>query len=142
MTKKGAAKKVAAKKVATKKVVARKPAAKKVASKKTSAKKASTRTAARKPAARKIAPRTDITPEQALANTQRLLAEKQARAHETPPWQEIGHEGSHVPESGFQSNEARDQANHRHDDEMRLQGNQGSIGTQDRHAQGKRDSRG
>jgi hypothetical protein len=145
------AKKAAAKKVATKKVVARKPAAKKAATKKVAtrqvvarkpaAKKAAAKKVATRPAARKPTPSpAPITPEQALENTRKLLEAKQAHARETPPWQEIG-QPAHVPEAGFQSDEARAKANELHESEARLQANQGSVSTVDRHNQGKRDAR-
>lgn len=79
---------------------------------------------------------------QALDNTRKLLEEKQAQARETPAWQALDQHGSSkAPESGFQSDEARVQADQLHEGEMRLEGNQGSIGTHDRHNQAKRDNR-
>jgi len=47
-----------------------------------------------------------------------------------------------VPEAGFQSEEARLKANELHQGETHQSAIQGSIGTTDRHNQGKRDSRG
>ena len=46
-----------------------------------------------------------------------------------------------MPQPGFQSDEARAKAEELHAGESRMQAIQGSIGTQDRHNQGKRDSR-
>ena len=153
-TAKKATKKAAAKKKATKKAAAKKATAKKAAAKKTPAKKATTakktatakkttakkapvrKTATAKPAAKKA-----ITPKRALANTRKLLREKQAQARTTPPWQALdGHHGT-APQSGFQSDGARVQAEHLHEAEVRLEGNQGSVSTHDRHNQGKRDNR-
>src|SRR5207342_892486 len=98
---------------------------------KVTAKKASTR-AVRRP----------ITPEEALDNTRNLLAAKQLRARQTPPWQAHDTQSSgHVPDAGFESAGARDHAAALHESEMRLDANKGSISTQDRHQQGKRDNR-
>ncbi|HEY9540396.1 MAG TPA: hypothetical protein VIR05_02030 [Luteimonas sp.] len=93
--------------------------------------------ARRKPAAR---PRR-ITPEQALENTRKLLEAKQEHDRQPPPWQQLdgGHDvGDH---GGYQSGEAAAKAAELHAAESRLQATQGSIGTQGRHDQGKRDNR-
>ena len=141
-TKKVAKKKVAAKKVARKKV----PAKKTVARKKTAAKKAvAKKTVARKkvPAkktAKKAAPRR-ITAKKALANTRKLLAQKQAQAREAPPWQALDVAHGTSPQPGFQSGEARAKAGELHEAEARLEANHGSASTVDRHNQGKRDQR-
>ena len=112
---------------ATKKVAKKKVAAKKVARKKVPAKKA--------------APRR-ITAKKALANTRKLLEQKQAQAREAPPWQalEAAH-GTGSPQPGFQSGEARAKAGELHEAEARLEANHGSASTVDRHNQGKRDQR-
>ena len=132
---------------------ARKPAAKKSARKtakkatKQSAKKAATkRTTARKTTAKNTATRRTtakkaITPKQALANTRKLLAQKQAQARATPPWQALDDHHDQAPHAGFQSDGARVQAEELHEAEARLQGTHGSISTHDRHNQGKRDQR-
>lgn len=130
---------------------ARRPAAektvRKAATKRPAAKKAARKTAAKRPAAkkatgkpRKTAPR-KITPKQALANTRKLLEAKQAHDRQAPPWQQL--EGPHgtVPPSGYQSAEAAARAEELHAGESRMPAIQGSIGTQDRHHQGKRDQR-
>jgi len=105
----------------SKKATAKKATAKKATAKKTAAKKA--------------------TAKKALANTRKLLREKQAQARQVKPWQALdGHHGK-TPQPGFQSDEARVQAESLHEAEMRLEGNQGAISTHDRHNQGKRDSR-
>jgi hypothetical protein len=84
----------------------------------------------------------DKAREQALANTRKLLQDKQAHARDTPAWQAFDHgSAGKAPKSGFQSDEARVQAEHLHEDESRLDGIQGAIATHDRHNQGKRDSR-
>ena len=83
-----------------------------------------------------------ITPEEALDNTRNLLAAKQARARQTPPWQAHDTQSTgHVPDAGFESASARDRASDLHEGEMRLDANKGSISAQDRHRQGKRDNR-
>jgi hypothetical protein len=91
----------------------------------------------RKPAAK---PR-HITPEQALENTRKLLEAKREHDRQAPAWQQL--DGSHAPEAqaGYQSDEAAARATELHAGESRLQAIQGSIGTQGRHNQGKRDNR-
>ena len=122
--------------MATKKV-AKKTVAKKTAAKKTVARK---KVPAKK-AAKKAAPRR-ITAKKALANTRKLLEQKQAQAREAPPWQalEAAH-GTGSPQPGFQSGEARAKAGELHEAEARLEANHGSASTVDRHNQGKRDQR-
>ena len=127
---------------------ARKPAAKKSARKtakkatKETAKKAATRrTTAKKTATRRTTAKKAITPKQALANTRKLLAQKQAQARATPPWQALDDHHDQAPHAGFQSDGARVQAEELHEAEARLQGTHGSINTHDRHNQGKRDQR-
>jgi hypothetical protein len=156
-TKKPVAKKTVAKstagKAALKKPIATKPLAKKPATKsamkrapapveraKAPTKAASTRTA--RGAAPRSAPRPrGITPEQALANTRALLEAKQAHDREPPPWQSLETPGGQPPQPGFQSDEARIKADELHAGESRRQAIQGSVSTQDRHQQGKRDAR-
>lgn len=121
---------------ATKKVtkkVAKKTAARKV-TKKTAAKKV-----ARKKVAKKVSPRR-ITAKKALANTRKLLKQKQEQAREAPPWQalDVPHGG---PQPGFQSEQARLKAGELHGAEARLDATHGSASTVDRHNQGKRDQR-
>ena len=154
-TAKPAAKKAAAKKTASKavakKTVASKPLAKKAASASTMkgaarapAKAAGTRaagSAAKKSPSRPARKPRGITPEQALANTRALLEAKQAHDREPPPWQSLETPGGQAPQSGFQSDEARIKADELHAGESRMQAIQGSISTQDRHQQGKRDAR-
>ena len=110
--------------------------AKKAAPKKSTARK---NAAAGKKAPAKRA-RKGITPEQALANTRRLLEEKQAQARSQQPWQALDG-GVGVKDESYQSPEARAKAEELHAAEVRLDGTQGSISTRDRHNQGKRDSR-
>jgi hypothetical protein len=103
----------------------------------TARKTATKKTTRRKPA---TGPRR-ITPEQALENTRKLLEAKQAHDRQPPPWQQLdgGHDvGDH---GGYQSEEAAAKAAELHAAESRLQATQGSIGTQGRHDQGKRDNR-
>jgi hypothetical protein len=161
ITKKAATKKAVAKKTAskaaTKKTVATKPLAKKAASKSTTKRaaapvkravkspaKATTTQAARSTAKKTPRPARKprgITPEQALANTRALLEAKQAHDREPPPWQLLETPGGHASPPGFQSDEARIKAEELHAGESRMQAIQGSISTQDRHQQGKRDAR-
>jgi hypothetical protein len=91
----------------------------------------------RKPAAK---PR-PITPEQALENTRKLLEATQEHDRQTPTWQQLS--GGHGPDAQgtYQSDEAVAKAAELHAAESRLQAIQGSIGTQDRHNPGKRDTR-
>ena len=135
---KSAAKKVAAKKApakaATRKTTARQPTAAKTAAKRPVARKAP-RKAAPKRAAR------GITPAQALANTRRLLEEKQAHDREAPPWQALEGRHANEPHGGFQDAQARDRANQLHAGESHLEAIQGAVSTGDRHNQGKRDQR-
>lgn len=158
--KKTAAKKPAARKAATKQSLARKAAAKKPVARKVaktaktaSATKQTGRTATRArpstpkgPAPQRSARKTTrgsngISREQALANTRELLAAKQQRDHESPPWQTFEQGDGGAPHPGFQSDDARVKADQLHEGEMRLQGNQGSISSAGRRRQGKRDSR-
>ena len=94
---------------------------------------------ATKPGAKPRASR--ITPAQALANTQKLLAAKNEQARQPQVWQ--NHDGEHTgpAETDFQSPEAMVKATELHSGESYKSAIQGSIGTQDRHNQGKRDSR-
>ena len=96
--------------------------------------------AARKAATRKAVPRKP-TPAQALARTKELLAQKQAHDREVQPWQQLDPQHTHVAEQGRQSLEAADKVTELHAAESRMKAIQGSIGTQDRHNQGKRDKR-
>lgn len=82
-----------------------------------------------------------ITPAQALANTRALLEAKQAHDRQPPPWQALDPQGGPLPQPGFQSDAARLKADELHAGESRLPAIQGSISTQDRHQQGKRDER-
>lgn len=81
------------------------------------------------------------TPDQALAVTRQLLEQKQAHDRELQPWQLLDTHQNHVPEPGFQSNEAAEAAVELHAGESRMKAIQGSAGTQDRRNQGKRDNR-
>ena len=146
-TTKKTAKKAATKRTTARKAPTKRTSAKKATTKRTTAKKAATRrTTARKTTAKKTATRRTtakkaITPKQALANTRKLLAQKQAQARATPPWQALDDHHDQAPHAGFQSDGARVQAEELHEAEARLQGTHGSISTHDRHNQGKRDQR-
>ena len=77
-----------------------------------------------------------------MENTRELLAAKQSRARKPPAWQELDTSAhGKVAKSGFESESARDRAVELHQDEMRLQANEGSISDRDRHQQGRRDNR-
>jgi hypothetical protein len=139
-TKKASTKK-AASKAAAKKVVARKPVAKKTAARPTMKRAAAPVKRAAKKTPRPARRLRGITPEQALANTRALLEAKQAHDREPPPWQSLETPGGQAPHSGFESDEARIKADELHAGESRMQAIQGSVSTQDRHQQGKRDAR-
>jgi hypothetical protein len=83
-----------------------------------------------------------ISSQEALENTRELLAAKQARTRRPPAWQEhdtAAH--AKMAKSGFESESARDRAVELHQDEMRLQANEGGISDRDHHQQGRRDNR-
>ena len=80
--------------------------------------------------------------EQALANTRALLQTKQAHDRETPSWHAFDAKArGKAPKAGYQDEEAKAKAVELHDGESRLKGIEGSLATQDRRTQGKRDSR-
>ena len=81
------------------------------------------------------------TPRQALAVTRKLLEEKTAHDREPQPWQLLDPHTMHVADPLIQSNEALEKANELHAAESRMKAIQGSMGTQDRRSQGKRDNR-
>ena len=81
------------------------------------------------------------TPRQALAVTRKLLEEKTAHDREPQPWQLLDAHAMHVADALIQSNEALEKANELHAAESRMKAIQGSMGTQDRRSQGKRDNR-
>jgi hypothetical protein len=111
------------------------------AAKATSTASASSGASARKSATAGRNAARKISPAQALRNTRALLEAKNARARETPAWQAISGHGEPVPQPGFQSDEARVQANTLHQEEADLDAIQGNISSRDRRNQGKRDSR-
>ena len=82
-----------------------------------------------------------ITPEQALANTRKLLEAKQEHDRQVQPWQRLDDGHGPTPHAGHESEEAAAKAEQMHAAESRVQAIQGSISTQDRHNQGKRDNR-
>ncbi len=150
--KKAAAKKpAAAKKAVAKKTAAKKPLPKKMAKSVSPAKavppKAPVPKAAPAPRRRRapdtgaVAEPAKITPEQALANTRALLEAKKQHDREPQSWHALDREQSHTPQPGPQSPEAAAKAEELHRAESRVQAIQGSISTQDRHNQGKRDNR-
>jgi hypothetical protein len=127
-TKRSTTKKAApARKSVTKRSTAKKPAP----ARKTAARKA-------KPAAK--APR-KLTPKQALANTRKLLEAKKAHDLQPQPWQTLDPQREHVPQAGYQSNEAAAKAQELHAGESRMSSIHGSVSTHDRRNQGKRDHR-
>lgn len=70
-----------------------------------------------------------------------MLEAKHARDRQTPAWQAAGSSATAVPDAGFQSDEARVQANALHQGEIDLDAIQGNISSRGRRKQGKRDSR-
>lgn len=89
--------------------------------------------------AAKKAPRR-ITARQALANTHKLLAAKQAHDRGPQPWQNLDapRDDTHP---GYQSEQAAAKAQELHAGESRMTAIHGSISTLDRKNQGKRDGR-
>jgi len=142
---KAVAKKTATKNATTKKTVAGKPAMKKAAAPGTAPRKAAARAepakkGLSKPASTRSRKRA-ITPAEALANTRALLDAKHAHDRQAPLWQALDSHVAGAPHAGFQSDAARIKADELHAGESRMQAIQGSIGTQGRHEQGKRDGR-
>ena len=82
-----------------------------------------------------------IPAEQALANTLELLAAKKEQARQPQPWQAHDPERIGPADPDFQSPDAMLKATELHSGESNQDAIQGSIGTQDRHEQGKRDNR-
>jgi hypothetical protein len=82
-----------------------------------------------------------ITAKQALANTRKLLEAKHAHDRQPPPWQAFDGQHNPAPPSGQQSGEAQARAEELHAAESRMEAIQGTIGSLDRHNQGKRDQR-
>ncbi|KGO99463.1 hypothetical protein [Novilysobacter defluvii] len=80
--------------------------------------------------------RQSITPEQAMENTRELLERKNEAAQQQASQDQPGSDAGR-----YQDEQARLKAQELHHGEMRLQANQGSISTRDRHNQGRRDSR-
>jgi len=91
--------------------------------------------------------RRKITPEAALATTRELLEAKQARDRQPPPWRQFeaphGQSGA-GQHHGYDEQQAAAEAKAGvlHAAESRMEAIQGSISTQDRHAQGRRDAKG
>jgi hypothetical protein len=82
-----------------------------------------------------------ITPKRALANTRKLLEAKRARQRQGLPWQTLDPGHDHLPQAGYPSRQAAEQAEDLHAGESRITPIQGSISTRDRKHQGKRDHR-
>ncbi|MGV8923444.1 MAG: hypothetical protein ACOH1L_08875 [Thermomonas sp.] len=86
--------------------------------------------------------RTAITPKRALKNTRALLDAKQQRDRQPPAYLAIdSHAGTEQPRPGFQSGAAKSKAQDLHEGEIRMEPIHGSISTQGRKNQGKRDNR-
>lgn len=166
-TKRASKKQAAGKKAATKKASTKKAATKKTSSKDTSTKKPAGKQAeagrskptsaapqkrgADKPSASGPAAKAakdkqpaskPITPKRALDNTRKLLEAKRARQRQGLPWQTLDPGHDHLPQAGYQSGQAAEQAEELHAGESRIPPIQGSISTRDRKNQGKRDRRG
>jgi hypothetical protein len=90
---------------------------------------------------KQIAAKPRISPEQALANTRALLEAKHEHDRQPPRWQALEGHHEHLPQEGFQSPAAAAKAAELHAAESRMHAIQGSIGSQDRYNQGKRDHR-
>ena len=83
-----------------------------------------------------------ITPKRALNNTRALLDAKKQRDRQLPAYLAIdSHAGIQAPDSGFQSESAKSKAQDLHAGEIRMEPLHGSISTQGRKNQGKRDKR-
>lgn len=162
VAKKSAAKKTTVRKAATKKATAKKTAARKATAKKVTVKQVAATKTAKQASTRRVAgkagqpaPKTadtkkragtaprarTITPEQALANTRKLLEAKQEHDRQVQPWQKLDDGHGPAPQVGHESEEAAAKAEQLHAAESRVQAIQGSNSTQDRHNQGKRDNR-
>jgi hypothetical protein len=105
---------------------------------------ASARANAAKPAGRPAAKRGGdgaITPRKALANTRKLLEQKQAHDRQPPPWQQFDAAQKQVPKTGYQSAEAAEKAQELHEGESRLSAIEGRISSTDRRNQATRDGR-
>lgn len=154
--------KTASKKTAGNKTRTAKPAADKAASPRPADRKPSSRTAAgktegasgkdgsrkspvaspgAKPAPKDKDASRPITPKRALDNTRKLLEAKRARQRQGLPWQTLDPGHDHLPQAGYQSGQAAEQAEDLHAGESRITPIQGSISTRDRKNQGKRDHR-
>jgi hypothetical protein len=151
-TKKAATKKTSSKKTSSKDTSTKKPAGKQAEagrSKPTSAapqKRGADKPSASGPAAKaakdKQPASKPITPKRALDNTRKLLEAKRARQRQGLPWQTLDPGHDHLPQAGYQSGQAAEQAEELHAGESRIPPIQGSISTRDRKNQGKRDRRG
>ncbi|MDR6992574.1 hypothetical protein [Luteimonas sp. 3794] len=82
-----------------------------------------------------------ITPEQALANTRKLLEQREAEAKGSKSWETLGAEPASPEAPGFQSPQARSKVLALHEAETRQASINGSISTRDRRNQSKRDHR-
>nr|WP_229730973.1 hypothetical protein [Pseudoxanthomonas indica] len=102
------------------------------------------KTTANKRAGRRGTTRKSVTPAQALAKTQALLARKRQHDREPAPWQQLdhGHNAAAPKESGAQSPAAANKQVELHAAESRMKAIQGSMSARDRRSQGKRDHRG
>jgi hypothetical protein len=140
---KKAAKKSAAKvaKKAVKKAVAKR-VAKKAAVITRRTPSSSTRVLDTRTAAPRAPRKKKVTPEQALAKTQELLAAKLEHDRQPQPWQLLDETAGHASDGGFVPLEAAAKANELHLAESRVKAVQGSASVQDRRNQGKRDNRG
>lgn len=83
-----------------------------------------------------------ITPKRALKNTRALLDAKQQRDRQLPAYLALdSHAGTEQTSTGFQSGPAKSKAQELHEGEIRMEPIHGSISTQGRKNQGKRDKR-
>lgn len=92
--------------------------------------------------ARVASSKKEITPKRALKNTRALLDAKQQRQRQPPAYLAIDtHAEAQQPDTGFQSATAKAKARKLHEGESRMDPIHGSISTQGRQNQGKRDKR-
>ena len=83
-----------------------------------------------------------ITPEEALSNTRKLLADKQARDRNrsSGPGRDAG-ESASARHAAFQSVESHDKVGELHEGDMELNAIKVNVSDRDRRQQGKRDNR-
>lgn len=95
-----------------------------------------------KPKATRAVGKKTITTKRALKNTRALLDAKQQRNRQPPAYLAIdSHAATVQPSPGFQSGAAKSRSQELHEGEIRMEPIHGSISTQGRKNQGKRDKK-